>query len=118
MRIERIIGGERAVEVHTGQELAERIVGISTRNKPLSQVSLREWIKAYCEESDSRRIPKEVVLQILDNKLAWAKSWRVLLFSSTCSDCNEHAIVYIKDKEMSILCKDCLLSRAFGEVTK
>jgi len=51
-------------------------------------------------------------------RLLWAKSWRVLLFSSTCSDCNEHAIVYIKDKEMSILCKDCLLSRTFGEVTE
>jgi len=101
------------------EELAERIVGISTRNKPLSQVSLREWIKAYCEESDSRRIPKEVVLQILDNKLAWAKRWLNSVYGGPCSDCGK---CYPLFNELAgkppFLCKDCLLSRAFGEVTR
>ena len=96
--------------------------------KPLSQekLSLREWIIAYCEESNSRRIPKEVVLQILDNKLAWAKSWREMDNGFVCDDCKTQGKTVYGGQYRKInavifhglLCKDCLLSRAFGEVTK
>jgi len=87
--------------------------------KPLSQKNIKPLDQdnaAPCHECGS--VQCAFCSLRINNALLWAKSWRVLLFSSTCSNCNQHAIVYIKDKEMSILCKDCMLSRAFGEVTR
>lgn len=74
---------------------------IPQSNGTLKKDSLR-WIEALAFRS----------------ALAWAKSWRYYA-AGVCEDCNKIApLFYEFPIKIKLVCKDCLLSRAFGEAMR
>ena len=57
--------------------------------------------------------------KLVEHQLAWAKSWHFSVMAD-CFYCEKRVPCYTDSPTTSVplICKDCLLSRAFGEVTK
>ena len=55
----------------------------------------------------------------LQERLAWAKNWRNSDYGGPCSDCGKcYPLFNELAGKAPFLCKDCLLSRAFGVIEK
>jgi len=79
--------------------------------------ALKESILKWCVRNNARRISKEIVLQMLDRQLKWAKSW-THQGGGICNKCHQMQALYINpENRMQALCMYCLLSRAFGAIT-
>jgi hypothetical protein len=78
--------------------------------KPLSKEHVSLWLTPQTKK-------------LIASALAWAKSWTTLYTRgdlAMCDDCKTGYFMLFKSPQYptALLCKDCLLSRAFGEVVK
>jgi hypothetical protein len=93
--------------------------------KPLSQKDIVESNEFNVNaKGQIQKGQKYVTIEWIKEKLAWAKSWSAIYFNhdEKCQKCNCTQSVMMWRHETlgkeEVLCYDCLLSRAFGKVTK
>jgi len=75
------------------------------------------------EEASANAYFKVVEKELIASALAWAKSWDYMISNynedDRCVVCHcAVSVVFFLKNEQKCHCFDCLLSRAFGEVTK
>jgi len=94
---------------------AEHSEVLTMTNKPLSKDDVMIYLD--CPNDEVYVEVKAVRISSLVSSLAWAKSWREDGgIGTTCQRCGLDKMTFKKGKEA--LCKDCLLTRAFGQATE
>jgi hypothetical protein len=86
--------------------------------KPLSQKDIIDVVHTH-SDADYNISGKSKCIRIkaLEDALLWAKSWQDKRAIMRCPICNKWRSLFQGMKSTDVLCKDCLLSRAFGKVT-
>jgi len=87
--------------------------------KPLSQKDVISVVidADSIDDNNPMKIRNAIRTERILDALAWAKSWTDVAVKATCTKCKQVKGLFVAKGELPI-CKDCLLSRAFGEVTK
>ena len=85
--------------------------------KPLSQKDVISVVidADSIDDNNPMKIRNAIRTERINDALAWAKSWQTYGLGH-CQDCGFIKSLYTINAEHC--CKDCLLNRAFGEVTR